>query len=238
MPKPSFDDRSLMAEERRARLEGRVSKGLALDSVAGKRQPDEQVRRLVLAAQQGDRDSFWELVVLNWKRIHLLCYRFVGKEEAERLAGEACDKAWEKRERLDPEGNFGAYLAKVAENHCLDWLRHEKRKGPLAQGRMGSTDDVKEDGEGGTSLVIEGIADPTAVDPEKYVSFTLAVERTLRRLSEVQRDVFLLRFAFGYSRAEIAELKDCTVQNVGYHERLAKAGFLEYFPIEWGEVHL
>ncbi|MCG3145086.1 MAG: hypothetical protein HONDAALG_02627 [Gammaproteobacteria bacterium] len=236
----SFDDRYLKDAERKARLAGQISEGSVLDQEAAsavKLKDDEHEQQLVTAARGGDGNAFAQLVARHWNRVCMLCYRFVwNMDEAERLAGEACDKVWAARKRLDPERHFGAYLAKTAENHCKSWLRQEKRRGALAWSQMDSTDEVTEDEDGGVSLLIEGTADPTAVDPSIYVPLKIAVERTLKRLPEIQRYVLWLRYVFGYSRSEVASMEGCTEQNIGYHERHAKARFSEYFLEEWGEV--
>jgi RNA polymerase sigma-70 factor (ECF subfamily) len=243
MPTPSFDDRYLKEAERRALLEGRVSEAAELDrelsDIADRGLAYEQEQQLIVAARDGDPDKFAELARSYGKRVYMVCYRCVGnREEANQLAQDTWLKVWKTHARLDPEGNFGAYVARVAMNLCNDLWRQQKRKGSLAWDQMESTDAVVEDDEGGGALLIDGIADPTAVDPEFHATFTLAFEGALKRLSDMHRDVFLLRFVLGYSRAEIAALKECTEQTVGNHEREARGLFSEYFLEEWGQVHV
>lgn len=235
-----FDDRSLKEAEREARKADRVLTGKAVDraisDVLARLKPHEEERQLIIDAREGNAESITELLRRYWKRVYNICYGFVwNKDEAERLAKEACDKVLKAHRRLDPDKNFGAYFAKTAENCCKDWLREEQRQGPLAWGQMESIDAVLEDEDGEESVVIDEIADPTAPDPEKYVLLKLAVERVLQRLPPIQGFVLWQRYVLGYSRAEIATMAGCTEQNVGYHERHAKAQFRKYFIEEWGK---
>lgn len=240
MPNSSFDDRSLKEAELQARQEGRVSEDSALDrefsEIQAKRQADEQDRKRILAAREGDPDAFTELVRRYWRQVYLTCYRLVwNKDEAERLVGEAFDKVWASHERLNPDGHIGAYLNQVARNHCIGWLRREKRQGPLALSQIDSIDKESEGKDGGSLPVIEGI-DPASVNGEKRILYRIAIERVMRQLSDTQQRVFQKRFVEGYSRAEIAKQEECTEANVGYHERRAIAVFRDRFLEEWGNA--
>jgi RNA polymerase sigma factor (sigma-70 family) len=235
---PTFNDKSLKEAERRAREAGTVASSAALAQELAKPLPpspvEVQEQPLVEAAQTADADAMAELVRLHWARIYGICYRRVwDKEEAGNLAREACLRVWRAHSRLKPDGSFEAYLAKTAENVCNDWWRQQNRQGALAWRQMDSIDEEKEDAEGATTLAAESITDPANADPETQALFQLAVERTMRRLSLIQRAILQLRFVLGYSRAEIARFEGCAEQNVGYHERRALKLFREFFREEW-----
>jgi RNA polymerase sigma factor (sigma-70 family) len=236
-----LDDRELVEAEREARAEGRVLEGDALNrdpaDVLQLLRPNESERQLILAARDGNASAFEALIRRHWERVYTICLGFTGnRDEAKELAQEACFKVWQARQRLDPNRNFGAYLAKTAENHCTDWWRRQKRLGPLAWSQIESIDVVLEDEDGEFNVVIDEIADPTAPDPE-YALLREAVERVLKRLIPIHRSVLWQRFVIGHSRAKIAEMEGCTQQNVGYHERRARQQFCEFFKDEWGKLH-
>jgi RNA polymerase sigma factor (sigma-70 family) len=124
-------------------------------------------------------------------------------------------------------------LITTARNHCIDLLRKELRRGVLAWSQLESTD-APAAGDGGDSPpVIDFIADPDSLAAEERRQLKDTVERVLMRLEPVDRFILQRRFYSGWTRAEIAEELECTVQNVGIHERKASRLFQEYFAQEW-----
>jgi RNA polymerase sigma-70 factor (ECF subfamily) len=195
---------------------------------AGKEFEPEQ--ELIALAKAGDADSFVELIRRHRKRVYGICYGFVwNKDEAKSLADEACARVWRAHGRLDLVGNFGAYLAKTARNLCIDWLKKETSKGPLAWDELGSIDDVIEGEHGGGGLVIDSITDPNAADPEQGVIDRELVERCMQKLSPIQRYVLVQRHVEGRSTAEIAQELNRTWQNANYHERTARHLFIKCY---------
>ncbi len=189
-----------------------------------------QEREWVIKAQKGDADAFAKLVHTYWNEIYGICRYFVWDPfEAKDLAQDTCAKMWKAHKRLDPDGNFGAYLTEAARNRCKDWVRQQRRLGVLAWNNIGSLDEVTEEEDSSGTPAIEGIVDPTAIDPEMQAIFRDEVEKAMRQLSNFERCVLSMRFMLGYSRAEIAQTAGCTPQTVGNHERRAVEKFRGYF---------
>jgi RNA polymerase sigma-70 factor (ECF subfamily) len=73
---------------------------------------------------QGDADAFRQLYEHYQGRIFLFAYRFTkSKHAAEEVVQEVFVKLWEKREQINIEKNFSAYITRVTRNLILDGLK-------------------------------------------------------------------------------------------------------------------
>src|ERR1700742_1665093 len=67
------------------------------------------------------------------RELHVHCYRMMGNfEEAEDLVQETLLRAWRRRETLEDEQWFRAWLYKIATNACLDSIKAKGRRVPSA----------------------------------------------------------------------------------------------------------
>jgi RNA polymerase sigma-70 factor (ECF subfamily) len=94
---------------------------------------DEEERAVVRRAQAGDREAFDRLYEKYHTPIWNFCYRMMGNpHDGEELTADAFLKAWlaltdpRSRAGSDPGLRFGAWMYRVAQNVCLDELRHRK----------------------------------------------------------------------------------------------------------------
>ncbi len=88
-------------------------------------QDDNELVRLV---QGGNQQAYARLVDKYKGKIFARLYRMIGqKQDAQDLAQEVFTKAYFQLEKLEPDGNFSAWLYRIAINHCLDELRKRKR---------------------------------------------------------------------------------------------------------------
>jgi RNA polymerase sigma-70 factor (family 1) len=72
----------------------------------------------------GDAEAFRELYEFYQGRIFLFAYRFTkSKDAAEEVVQEVFVKLWEKREQINIEKNFSAYIIRVTKNLILDGLK-------------------------------------------------------------------------------------------------------------------
>jgi len=142
---------------------------------------------------------------LHRRELHVHCYRMLGSfEEAEDLVQETLLRAWRRREDLERDEWFRAWLYKIATNACLDAIK--------AKGRR-------------------PVADPTprevpwlqpypdvALEPGDLVvdreTIELAFLVMIQQLPPRQRAVLILRDVLGWSAAEVAELLEVGVASV------------------------
>jgi RNA polymerase sigma-70 factor (ECF subfamily) len=101
--------------------------------VAGSASAEEAPLNDVLdRAQQGDGPAFGELYRRFSRRVFGLCLHLLGsREDAEDAAAEVFLRVRAALPRYDRSVPLGAWLNKVATNHCLDRLRRRGREARL-----------------------------------------------------------------------------------------------------------
>ena len=122
------------------------------------------------AAAAGDKASFARLVEKHKATVFGLCYRLVGTtDEARDAAQEAFVRAYTSIRDFDVRQPFGAWVLRIARNHCIDLLR--RRRPTLA-------------------LVTEPRGDEAeaGIAPEPADHFALGGEQAVQE-SEAQRDL-------------------------------------------------
>ena len=83
-------------------------------------------------AQQGDGEAFGELYRRFSRRIFGLCLHLLGaREEAEDAAAEVFLRVRAALSRYDESVPLGAWLTRIATNHCVDRLRRRRRESRL-----------------------------------------------------------------------------------------------------------
>ena len=146
----------------------------------------------------------------NRNRLASLAYRLLGSAaDAEDMVQDAFLR-WQAADRAHIEAPE-AWLTKVVTNLSLDRLRSAKMRRERAVG-----DWLPEPLLDGDPML--GPADTV----EQRESVTLAVLMLMERLTPVERAVYVLREAFSYSHAEIAEILDITVSASQQHAHRAR----------------
>jgi RNA polymerase sigma-70 factor, ECF subfamily len=80
-------------------------------------------------AQRGDGEAFGELYRRFSRRIFGLCFHVLGaREDAEDATGEVFLRVRAALSRYDTSVPLGAWLTKIAVNHCVDRLRQRRRE--------------------------------------------------------------------------------------------------------------
>jgi RNA polymerase sigma-70 factor (ECF subfamily) len=80
-------------------------------------------------AQGGDGEAFGELYRRFSRRVFGLCFHVLGaREDAEDATGEVFLRARAALSRFDRSVPLGAWLTRIAVNHCVDRLRHRRRE--------------------------------------------------------------------------------------------------------------
>ena len=152
------------------------------------------------SAAAGDKASFARLVEKHKTSVFGLCYRLVGStDEARDAAQEAFVRAYTGIRDFDARQPFGAWVLRIARNHCIDLLRRRRPMLALVPEARG------EDAEPG---VLPEPADHFAMGGEQAVQEIEAqrdLESAVASLPPRYREVIALFHVQHKSYAEIAE---------------------------------
>jgi len=161
------------------------------------------------AAAAGDKVAFARLVEKHKMSVFGLCYRLVGStDEARDAAQEAFVRAYTSIRDFDARQPFGAWVLRIARNHCIDLLRRRRPTLALVSEARG------EDPEPG---VASEPADQFAVGGEQAVQESEAqrdLDVAVASLPPRYREVIALFHVQHKSYAEIAEALDVPMGTV------------------------
>lgn len=151
----------------------------------------EDLEKLLLSAQKGDKNAFGKIYNLFMKRIYRYCYLNSGRiEAAEDICQETFIKAWKSLPSfsLFKGGSFQAFLFRIARNCIID-LSRKKKELPLENALEVET--------------VERVED--CVDREERIS---QVRQALSALREEEKHLVVLRFFEELSFNEISKILD------------------------------
>src|SRR3954451_16390929 len=163
------------------------------------------------------------------RELHVHCYRMLGSfEEAEDLVQETLLRAWRRRDRVERDEWFRAWLYKIATNACLDAIKSQGRRLPS----LGSFRDVPWLQPYPDRLLAE-IAPPED-EPDAAVVARETIELTflavIQLLPPRQRAVLILRDVLDWSAAETAELLEVSVPAANSALQRARATLRDALP--------
>lgn len=85
-------------------------------------------KKLVVACREGDRSAYAKLAKHYSGRIFAICLGMLRhRENAEDIAQQALLKALTNIKQLRDDQQFGAWIAQIAKNLCIDFTRKHKR---------------------------------------------------------------------------------------------------------------
>ncbi len=89
-------------------------------------------KQIITSIQQGNADSYADLVERYWTGLVIYCERLVGdRMEAEDIGQKSFIKAYEKLHTFNSEkGRFSTWLYKIAANEAIDFLRKNRKVVP------------------------------------------------------------------------------------------------------------
>jgi RNA polymerase sigma-70 factor (ECF subfamily) len=148
--------------------------------------------RLIVAAQQGDRPAFAQLVEHYWDRLYRWLYRLTRDQHtAEDLVQESFLKAFAGLKRFQAGTNFRAWLFRIAHNNYANQCR------AAAHRRQALPEDLP-----------DSQRDP--LDQAISAEMLQSLGRAIQRLPTEFRSALLLRVEEGFSFRQIAEVLDLT----------------------------
>jgi RNA polymerase sigma factor (sigma-70 family) len=162
--------------------------------------------QLILAVRcdPPDEAALDVLVARHWNSIFGRCQMLtLNKEKALDLAQSAWCRLLRNRHSLKPDGNFPAYLIKIAKNLFRDSCRTARRAGPMADRRLVSLDDAYSNDDGDTIVLEEIVPDLKSLQLQEQTLLAIDINRALEHLTPRLREVLLARFIEGESCVEI-----------------------------------
>lgn len=169
---------------------------------------DAEEQRLVQESQNGDGESFNQIVLLYQRRIYNICFRMLGDTDAASDATQdAFISAFRKIETFRG-GSFRSWLTRIAVNTCYDILRARKRRPTVSLDANLSSDDET-----------EYTFDPpdAGETPEQFLQrreLSDALQKAIFMLPEDQRIIVILSDVQGMSYQEIVEATGSTLGTV------------------------
>ena len=158
-------------------------------------------KKLFFSKTNLDRQAYAELVRDHSGRIFAICFSMLSnREDAEDITQQAFLKGYSDIKQLRDINKFGAWIAQMAKNMCLDLMRRKKLN-RIALKQV-AADDVK---------------DEPAYDDNKYSR----LQSALMQLKEEYRLPLMLYYFDGKSTKKIAESLEITVDLA--HTHLSRA---------------
>jgi RNA polymerase sigma-70 factor (ECF subfamily) len=159
---------------------------------------DEQ--HWVARSRQGDHAAFAELIRAHQQMIHALTFRMTGSlADCKDLAQETFIRAYGQLDTFQGGAKFSSWLYRIAVNACLDWRRHEERRGRLHT--AWSEEQFQND-----SGEAAGVGD----------ALSRQVQAALMKLPEKQRAAIALTVYAGHNHAEAAQILGCSETTVSW----------------------
>jgi RNA polymerase sigma-70 factor, ECF subfamily len=180
---------------------------------------DVEIRTLVRRGQAGDQSAFEELYLIHYDRIYSYLHFTVGNQhDAEDLTTQTFLKMLQSIERFRWGGApFSAWLFRIAHNAAMDHFRTSRR------------------------LQLEGdVQEPVADESTSAEAGALASIRRksllklIDELSADQQQVLALKFVFGFSNSEAAEIGGKTEGAVKSLQHRALVAL--HKKLEWSEA--
>lgn len=161
----------------------------------------EDTRILLERAVEGDRQAFKEIVRLHQRKVFLLAYSILrNREDALDVVQETFMRLYQKLDAYERERNFQAWLLQITKNLSIDYYRkHRRRRRELESGQS-----VEE-------LHLEAgdyRSNPASSELRRVIS------RSLEKLGERQRLIFVMRHFNGLEYMEIAQILGVSVGTV------------------------
>ncbi len=165
---------------------------------------EEQVRRWVEAAQQGDRAALESLITHFQDRVwRRALYRLGDHDEAWDVAQEVFILCFRKIGQFRGEARFWTWLARIVDNQVrnrVGWLTRRGRRVTFSLSEL-----YRDDEEGDRPDWEPPDTSPSPRDQAAGHESVEALDDALAELSVEHREVLLLRFADGLAYEEIAE---------------------------------
>lgn len=164
---------------------------------------------LLIALKKGDREKFAELVELTSDNIYRLALKMMSNEQdAEDVLQETYIKAFRSLDKFEGKSSLTTWLYRIAVNESLMQLR---KKHPL----FVPIGEPEENGDSSLPQPVE-IVDWCCLPEKELLSDETKkhLDEAIKKLSPLNRTVFLLRDVSDLSTKEAADVLETTESNV------------------------
>ena len=161
---------------------------------------NEDIYTLVEKIKEGDREAFMTVTSLYQKKVFLLAFSFFrNREDALDIVQETFLRFYQKAHMFQKGKNFQNWLLQIAKNLCIDYYRKHHSK----------QNEYKSDGN------VENMSHPQQNDDEfKSIDLKQIFSRSLKKLTERQRMIFVMKQYNQLKYTEIAQILDISVGTV------------------------
>lgn len=167
----------------------------------------------VTRVRNGSDQAFTSLVERYQNQVYNLCYRMLGEHEiAEDAAQESFLRAYKNIERFDIQRPFLTWLLSIAAHYCIDTLRRRKYS-------FVSIDQPNCHDESQIELLDIHAVNPELALEKKEEAHCL--QKILGRLNNIDKAAIVLRYWYGLSDSDIAEILN--ISKPGVKSRLYRA---------------
>ncbi len=186
-------------------------------SASGSQSADLQLTELVENARDGNRLAFDQLIDRYQGDIYrMIYYRIHSQMDAEDLTQDVFVRAFRSISRLREPKRFRSWLYTIAVNRVNDYLRKKRVRSIFKSSDEGpeiqpEADDQRDN--------------PEALEQVLKEDFWRQVSRIAKKLSKMEREVFMLRFMDDLNIADIAQILKKSESTVKTHLYRALAKF-------------
>ena len=183
----------------------------------GPQTSDTQLVELVKQASDGNRFAFEQLIDYYQEDIYrMIYYRIRTRMDAEDLTQDVFIRAYRSISRLREPDRFRSWLFRIAVNRVNDYLRKKRVRSIFKSA------DEKPDIQPETTPFQE---QPEALEQVLKEDFWRQVARIAKKLSKMEREVFMLRFLDNLNINEIAQTLKKSESTIKTHLYRALAKF-------------
>ena len=179
----------------------------------------------VKAAVAGDSEAFGQLVEVYQRRVVAVAYRLLGNShDALEVAQESFLRAFRSLDRLKEPARFGPWMMRIVSNLALNARRSRR-----------SISTVTLDETRGTEGAMTGEGEPVvkSFGPDRQLEdreLQKALDAALDGLPDKQRLSLVLFAIEGWAQKDVAELLECSIENVKWNVFQARKRIREKLP--------
>jgi len=186
-------------------------------NVSGSKTSGDQMTDLVIQARDGNRFAFDQIIDRYQGDIYrMIFYRIRARMDAEDLTQDVFIRVYRNISRIREPRKFRSWLFTIAVNRVNDYLRKKKVRSIFK-----SSDESTEFQPDATQFRDQ----PEALEQVLKEDFWRQVGQILKKLSRMEREVFLLRFLDNLNLNEIAQTLKKSESTVKTHLYRALAKF-------------